>query len=296
MNKQTLCLNMIVKNEAHIITDTLSKLIKKVKFDSYVICDTGSTDQTVELIKSFFDEHGIDGKIYFHEWKDFGYNRSLAIECAYGCSDYIFIFDADDEIVGDFVLPELKEDYYMVKFGNEYSTYERNCIVKNDNSWHYRGVLHEYLCKKTVSHETKGYISGNYFIISGRSSSRNADPEKYLKDAKILEKGYQDSIDTSDDLHHRYAYYCANSYKDAGIPEKAEEWYLKTLKCKGWYDERYNSCLKLYELTNKREFLVESFYHNPRRVEGIYILIKQYTCEEKYELAWMYYTWIQKYY
>ena len=32
---------MIVKNEAHIITNTLSKLLDKIKIDYWVICDTG---------------------------------------------------------------------------------------------------------------------------------------------------------------------------------------------------------------------------------------------------------------
>jgi len=44
-----LCLNMIVKNEAHIIEDTLNKLLSKVKIDNYIISDTGSTDNTVQL-------------------------------------------------------------------------------------------------------------------------------------------------------------------------------------------------------------------------------------------------------
>ena len=40
MHSTKICLNMIVKNESHIIVDTLNKLINKIKFDFYVICDT----------------------------------------------------------------------------------------------------------------------------------------------------------------------------------------------------------------------------------------------------------------
>ena len=49
-----LCLNMIVKNESHIIKDKLTKLIQKIKFDYWVISDTGSTDKTKEIITEFF--------------------------------------------------------------------------------------------------------------------------------------------------------------------------------------------------------------------------------------------------
>ena len=42
MNKQpTLCLNMIVKDESHIIEKTLKNLCDKFKIDYWVICDTG---------------------------------------------------------------------------------------------------------------------------------------------------------------------------------------------------------------------------------------------------------------
>ena len=292
----TICLNMIVKNESCIIEDTLKKLVSKIKFDTFIISDTGSTDNTVFLIENFF-KNRIKGKIYHDIWKDFGYNRSLALKHAsQESSDYVFIFDADDTIEGDIDLSNLILDSYMLQFGNQFNSYERMCLVKNNGSWYYRGVLHEYICSKNTTVPTKGSISGNYYIISGRTSFRNLDPDKYLNDAKILEKGYQESLESGDDLHHRYAYYCANSYFDAGKKELAKEWYLKTLKCQGWFDERYNSCLKLYTLTNNKEYLVDSFWFNPRRVEGIYKLIQHYTCEDKHSIAWGYYKFIQNYF
>ena len=82
----SICLNMIVKNEAHIITETLSKLLSKITFSYYVICDTGSTDNTIELIKVFFQQKQIPGEIHLHTWKNFGHNRTLALECAYNKS------------------------------------------------------------------------------------------------------------------------------------------------------------------------------------------------------------------
>ena len=54
--------------------------------------------------------------------------------------------------------------------------------------------------------------------------------------------------------------------------------------------------MKLYELTQEKDYLVESYNHNPKRVEGIFYLIRQYTCEEKYSLAMGYYYFIKNYY
>ena len=289
----TLCLNMIVKNESHIIIDTLTKLISKIKFDYYVICDTGSDDNTIDLIKYFFKDL-IPGEIHIHEWMDFGYNRSLALHAAFGKTDYLLIFDADDYIEGEIILPNLILDSYMLNFGNIGNAYERMCLVKNNIIWKYIGVLHEYI--STENQITTGHIIGNYFVVSGRTSSRNNDSQKYIKDAEILEKGYHESLKNGDNLFNRYVYYCANSYLDAGIKDKAIEWYNLTLKSNGWFDERYNSCLKLYDLTNNKDYLIQSFHHNPQRVEGIFYLIRHYTCEEMYSIAMGYYKFIKEYY
>jgi glycosyltransferase involved in cell wall biosynthesis len=69
-SEHLLCLNMIVKNESHIIKNTLTKLLKKVNFDYWVISDTGSTDNTKELITEFFKELDIPGELYNDEWKE----------------------------------------------------------------------------------------------------------------------------------------------------------------------------------------------------------------------------------
>ena len=58
--KKTICLNMIVKNEAHVIKSTLESIYKYI--DYYVISDTGSTDNTKNIIKTFFDSKEIKGE------------------------------------------------------------------------------------------------------------------------------------------------------------------------------------------------------------------------------------------
>lgn len=51
----TLCLCMIVKNESRIMTRMLDTVIDHI--DSYCICDTGSTDDTMEIIEMYFGAH-----------------------------------------------------------------------------------------------------------------------------------------------------------------------------------------------------------------------------------------------
>jgi glycosyltransferase involved in cell wall biosynthesis len=72
----SISLNMIVKNESHIILKTLEKLCSKIKFSYWVICDTGSTDNTKEIINDFFKSKNINGELYVDEWKNFAHNRT----------------------------------------------------------------------------------------------------------------------------------------------------------------------------------------------------------------------------
>ena len=81
-NKVTICLNMIVKNESRIITRLLESALPII--DTYCICDTGSSDNTVEIIKNFFDSRGISGEVYTEPFQNFGYNRSHALQRATG--------------------------------------------------------------------------------------------------------------------------------------------------------------------------------------------------------------------
>lgn len=74
---------MIVKNESHIIETTLEKLCQKISFDYWVICDTGSTDNTCQIITDFFKNKEIQGELFHDEWQNFAHNRTLALERAY---------------------------------------------------------------------------------------------------------------------------------------------------------------------------------------------------------------------
>ena len=269
-----LCLNMIVKNESHIIEERLEDLTNKISFDYYVICDTGSTDNTKEIIKSFFEKKNIQGELHEHEWSDFGKNRTKALEAAYGKSEYLLIFDADDEIHGNIVLPDTwKFDKYNLKFGSDF-VYYRPLLISNQKVWRFVGVLHEFLAtdEKNI---TETNLNGDYYIESGKTGSRSQDPEKYIKDAKILEKAYNDNFEKDYGLACRYAFYCAQSFKDSG-PEYvnyAIDWYNKVVNLNSWSQEKYYSCIMLGNLHKdnfkKLKYYLKAIEYDHQRIEGV---------------------------
>ena len=133
-SKKTICLNMIVKNEAHIIKETFDNILKYIPLSYWVISDTGSTDGTQQVIKDYFKSKNIDGELFEDEWRDFGYNRTLALQHANKKTDYLFIFDADDSIHGNFKLPEyhlFNKEMYNLKFGGDSVAYVRPLLINN---------------------------------------------------------------------------------------------------------------------------------------------------------------------
>lgn len=231
---------MIIKDESHVIEQTLSHLITKFRFDFWVICDTGSSDNTPQIVCDFFAKAGIPGELHSHPWVDFGHNRSRALEAAYDKTDYVFIFDADDQLCGTPILPDpLDLDGYHMSFGGGFC-YRRLALLNNRKKWKYVGVLHEVVLPQEDIGAT-GDIQGDYYCIPGHGGARNDDPNKYRKDAAILEKAYLEQKDLAPWLRRRYAFYCAQSYKDAEELDKSIEWYKKRIDLGGWYQELYVS-------------------------------------------------------
>ena len=105
----SVCLCMIVKNESKIIEKCLDSVVNYI--DYWVICDTGSTDGTQEIILKYFEKINIVGELFQDEWVDFAHNRTLAFQRAKNKSKYCFVIDADDRLVGELQFPTNANDY-----------------------------------------------------------------------------------------------------------------------------------------------------------------------------------------
>lgn len=281
--KQTICLNMIVKNEAHIITETLDTI--KDYIDSWVICDTGSTDRTKELIKEYFQKHNIPGEITEEPWANhFGYNRTVALKACKKTkyrADYIWVIDADDLIVGDLKLPDTMDaDCYGLTYGKDF-TYMRSQIFNNNLDWEYVGVRHEYpRCvtpNKTNNLKTV-WIKGDYYIDSRRLGDRSKDPQKYLKDALSL----VESIEKEPEHATRYKFYAGQSYLDYGDYDNAIKWYGERVKDGGWREEVYYSYYRIAVAKERRgdkwedveRAYMDAWKSLPSRAEPLYEIAK----------------------
>ena len=280
----TLCLNMIVKNESKIITrlfDSVSPII-----DCYCICDTGSTDNTVELIQTYFSNKNIPGKVVYEPFRDFAHNRNYSIKSCLGMSDYILLLDADMILdVRNFNKNILNNyDSFTILQGNENFYYLNRRIVKNDGKFSYFGVTHEYIntppgCK---SYDIK---KNELFIIDIGDGGAKSD--KFERDVRLLLKGIEE-----DPTNDRYHFYLANTYKDSGKYKEAIEYYEKRIKFGNWEQEVWQSMYKIgfcYKDMGNIQSAIYSWLNAydlfPERVENLYQIIKHYREVSKHKLA-----------
>ncbi|HEX6274755.1 MAG TPA: glycosyltransferase, partial [Polyangiaceae bacterium] len=103
---------MIVKNETRVIKRCLDSV--RPFIHHWVIVDTGSTDGTQELVKKLLA--GVPGELHERPWRNFGYNRTEALELARGKADYILIMDADEvfEVPPGFRMPALEDEQCLI--------------------------------------------------------------------------------------------------------------------------------------------------------------------------------------
>jgi glycosyltransferase involved in cell wall biosynthesis len=227
----TICLSMIVKDEAPVIRRCLDSVLPII--DSWAIVDTGSTDGTQEIITEHLRD--LPGSLIEHPWVDFAHNRNQALDLAHGAADYIFVIDADEilEYAEEFVLPELDADSYHVEMRYGGCTYLRKQIVRASLPWRYRGVVHEYFeCPEAKS---EGFIAGMR-TVPHHDGARARSGETYRRDAEVLERALVDEPGNA-----RYVFYLAQSLRDAGDLEAALGTYRRRADMGGWPEEVWYS-------------------------------------------------------
>jgi tetratricopeptide (TPR) repeat protein len=239
-----ICLNMIVKNEAKVIARCLESL--KSIIDSWVIVDTGSTDGTQTIIRSVLQ--GIPGELHERPWKDFGHNRTEAIELGRAFTkigDYLLVIDADDVLIVPprFEMPKLTKDCYELRVEDAGTSYQRLHLFRADLDFRYIGVLHEVL--KTPENSSRARLNGIIYKRTG-GGARSVNPNKYRHDAAVLEAAL-----AAEPGNARYAFYLAQSWRDATEYEKALLAYDHRVRMGGWEEEVYFSLHEIGKLSAK---------------------------------------------
>ena len=286
---------MIVKNESKIITRLFDSVIDII--DCYCICDTGSTDNTVNLITEYFFAHCKPGKVIVEPFKNFEHNRTFALQACENNPDieYILLLDADMVLMKGphFNLQSFKEqlstaDVFHLFQGSDRFSYKNVRIVKNNMGIKYWGVTHEVI--STPDGTKYSQIERSTLFIDDIGDG-GAKADKFERDIRLLTQGLVEKPNND-----RYTFYLANSYRDNGDREKAIEMYKKRIEIGGWFDEvwhSYYSIGRCYNWMGQPELAIAywllAYDYFPKRLENIYEIIHHYRNKSNHKLAYEFY-------
>ncbi len=301
LGKPTMLFATMCKNEEHCIGATIGAVVDYV--DYLIVCDTGSTDATRDIVIQIMKDNNLPGELWLDEWKGFDINKTLMFTRLYKKTDYILHLDADDILKGDFnfTQADVGSDLYSVELKRGTSTWKSPVIYNNKIRWKWVGSAHTMIRSPDKPNCSIKDLGDRPFYIDAEGlGSRAFDPKKYFYDAEKLSKQFFETlVNDPDGLNTRSCFYCAQSYLDYGMKREAAQWYKLYTKLEKdtWIEETFEAhkriarCFMNFpektveEVVEQMEKAMQIF---PDRAEPIAELGQFLNQKGKHELAYKY--------
>lgn len=281
---------LMIKNESRIIRRCIQHLMSTV--DAFYFYDTGSTDNTIEVIHEVMKGQGQGkGKPYSvggEPFVNFGVSRSASFR---GCVDwvrslcetkghgwnladtYALVVDADMNIIQGTAWALSKEVFtkngYMVLQKNSTIEYYNMRLLRLDYPWTCVGATHEYW-----SGEDTEKLGRDVLLIDDRGDG-GCKADKYPRDERLLRAELE-----ADPKNVRAHFYMAQTLMCMGQKKEAIGYYKKRIALGGWWEEVWYSHYKIAELWRdlgaweKMELWTQRGYKQyPKRAEAIYMAL-----------------------
>jgi tetratricopeptide (TPR) repeat protein len=278
-----LCLNMIVRNESAILERCLRSVLPFLS--CYLVCDTGSTDNTVELVGQLLAD--LPGEIHSIPFVDFGTTRNQALQKARDSElefDYLLLIDADMELLAPNGFPSpLTGPAYLLRQQSGSRSYYNVRLLARHAEAHYVGPTHEYLALGQPATR----LAQVRMLDHACGSSR---VHKTERDLALLGQALEQNPDDA-----RSMFYLAQTLREAGRYEEALQAYQRRLALGGWEEEVWYSQWMLaccqQALGRPLEFVdgcLRAYQLRPCRAEPLHALATHYRLAGQHELAAMF--------
>ena len=296
----SLGLCMMVKDESKNIIKTLKSCLGVI--DVMIILDTGSQDNTVELIKNFSKLHEIPCFILENDFEDFSTSRNKLFDFASKINvKYLLLLDSNDELINGLNLRQFvksnkmfHESYYIKleweRLKNT-NTYYKKRLIKNTGDFKFFGKVHEYLSRVNKYgiqyHYPSIKLDEQVKIYNLRDVDYQKSMKRYKRDYELLQEEYNVNKTPRTVFYLAQTCSCLKKYLD-------EYSYLRERVNMGGFDEeifhsymRLGKCAENLKLDNseiKRWYYMA--YEHSERLEPICRLSEIYNKEKNYRMSY----------
>jgi hypothetical protein len=307
MSSKKLVLSFMCKNEEKVILNMLNSVKNIV--DNIVALDTGSNDNTINIIKNFCIINQIPFEIYHHVFDNFCNSRNLLkkytveyINAFYKGQDlnniYWFSIDCDDEMIIDenFNKEVLTDNIYDIKIDTNYLSYRKPSIVKATDTGEWQGIFHETYVGITPA----SFFNGMYIKVNHAGESWNEN-NKHLLQALKYENYINNNTYTIRDL-----FYTGETFLLAKHYNKSIEYFNRLIKEFEVNDENREYIMYSYlqleifaleteDYGNGIIYAIKANEADTRRIESFYFLILHLIKKQKIFDAYIFSKYLKTY-
>jgi glycosyltransferase involved in cell wall biosynthesis len=255
-----IALLIMLKDEEKRLHVTLDSVVGTVQ--SIVAYDTGSTDNTIKILKEFSEKHNIPLKLKEGTFVNFSTSRNISLDFAdtFTNIDYYLLCDVNDELrCGNKLLKYAKEElnikehqcYLMCQhwLSGNYDKYFNTRFIKSKSGWRYKGSVHEYMYDTNIDKGLPVTIvhripDETIVLYQDRNKDNNKSGPRFLRDKDLLLTDHK-----KDPTEPRTIFYLAQTFSCLGMVEDSFYYYKLRTEYPGFWEERFHAQLRCGELS-----------------------------------------------
>lgn len=292
---------MMVKDEEDTILRSL------ISVQNYINCiilyDTGSTDNTIQIVRDFCNENNIVLKLKQDEFINFCESRNKALDFAdsFGNHDYLLLLDSNDilddgeELLKLYVDKELTNEtgFYITQEWHDHNnvfTYYNIKLIKANSGWRYKGVVHEYIHN---DNETPVKNTYNIVLKQDRFYDNIKSMKRFETDKQLLLKELEIEPNNSRNIFYlAQTCFCLKEYD-----ESFRNYQLRSSLNEGFKEEIFYSFLRCGDIIgiqggNWYDAMVYYMkaYEFEQRVEPLVKIAQYYMSKESWMISFSFFS------
>lgn len=293
---------LMVKNEEDVICPTLQPFVD-AGVESYLIFDTGSTDNTVDVVTYFLQSYSVDFFVEQEPFIDYSTSRNRALDLAQErFPDAVFFVMPDAEWylknAGDLLKFCVQhqtntEAVYLIRIVSADLDFHVARLIRANSSCRFVGEIHEvpnYCAREKLPGHIFFELSPSHY---GAEKSRRRWQER---DLPYFERKYAENpFDTRNLFYYGQTLWCLGKLKEA------HHIYKMRAVLRGWDEEDYLSWYRLGRITSQlakvdvdyswseaMDYFLRAFSMRPSRAEPIIRIAEHYLEEDDHALGYLF--------